>query len=193
MPLNIAMRNGERPQMRLGKGLTGRTVGIHGCGNVGKEVVRLLKPFNCEILVHDIADYPEFYRAHGVKPVSFDELLERSEVLTLHVPKTAATIGLYDENVLARLRPDCVLVNTCRGGIVDEDVLYERLSTNKLAAACFDVFAIEPAINDKLINLPNMLSSPHIGAATDEARISMGLAAIEGLSVHELVREGQTF
>jgi D-3-phosphoglycerate dehydrogenase len=193
MPLNIAMRNGERPRMRLGKGLTGRTVGIHGCGNVGKEVVRLLKPFNCEILVHDIADYPEFYRENGVKPVSFDELIEWSEVLTLHVPKTAATIGLYDAAVLARLRPDCVLVNTCRGGIVDEDALYERLSTNKLAAACFDVFAIEPAVNDKLINLPNMLSSPHIGAATDEARISMGMAAIEGLSVHELVREGQTF
>jgi D-3-phosphoglycerate dehydrogenase len=193
MPLNIAMRNGERPHMRLGKGLTGRTVGIHGCGNVGKEVVRLLKPFNCEILVHDIADYPEFYREYGVKPVSFDELLERSEALTLHVPKTAATIGLYDAEVLARLRPDCVLVNTCRGGIVDEDVLYERLSTNQLAAACFDVFAIEPAVNDKLINLPNMLSSPHIGAATDDARISMGMAAIEGLTVHELVREGQTF
>ncbi len=86
-----------------------------------------------------------------------------------------------------------MLVNTCRGGIVDEDALYERLSTNKLAAACFDVFAIEPAVNDKLINLPNMLASPHIGAATDEARISMGMAAIEGLTVHELVREGQTF
>ena len=124
MPLNMAMRNGERPRMRLGKGLTGRTVGIHGCGNVGKEVVRLLKPFNCEIIVYDIEDYADFYRANGVTAVSFDELIERSEVLTLHVPKTAATIGLYDAEVLARLRPDCVLINTCRGGIVDEDALY---------------------------------------------------------------------
>jgi D-3-phosphoglycerate dehydrogenase len=193
LPLNLAMRNGERPRMRLGKGLTGRTVGIHGCGNVGKEVVRLLTPFNCEIIVNDIENYAEFYKENGIAPVSFDELIERSEVLTLHVPKTAATIGLYDAKVLARLRPDCVLINTCRGGIVDEAALAERLSTNKLAAACFDVFAIEPATNDALINLPNMLASPHIGAATDEARISMGLAAIEGLSVHELVRPGQTF
>ena len=193
LPLNLAMRNGERPRMRLGKGLTGRTVGIHGCGNVGKEVVRLLTPFNCEIIVNDIENYAEFYKENGIAPVSFDELIERSEVLTLHVPKTAATIGLYDAKVLARLRPDCVLINTCRGGIVDEAALAERLSTNKLAAACFDVFAIEPAPNDALITLPNMLASPHIGDATDEARISMGLAAIEGLSVHELVRPGQTF
>lgn len=193
MPLNMAMRNGERPRMRLGKGLTGRTVGIHGCGNVGKEVVRLLKPFNCEIIVHDIVDYADFYRENGVTPVSFDDLVERSEVLTLHVPKTKETIDLYDAKVLARLRPDCVLINTCRGGIVNEVALYERLSTNQLAAACFDVFAVEPATVDPLLNLPTMLASPHIGAATDEARISMGMAAIEGLSKHELVRPGQTF
>jgi phosphoglycerate dehydrogenase-like enzyme len=193
MPLNIAMRGGERPRMRLGKGLTGRVVGIHGCGNVGKEVVRLLKPFNCEIIVCDIENYADFYRENGVRPVSFDELVERSEVLSLHVPKTAATIDLYDAKVLARLRPDCVLINTCRGGIVNEDALTERLAANKLAAACFDVFAVEPATVDTLINLPNMLASPHIGAATDEARITMGMAAIEGLTENQLVRPGQTF
>ena len=193
MPLNVAMRAGERPRMRLGKGLTGRVVGIHGCGNVGKEVVRLLKPFNCEIIVHDIENYADFYRENGVTPVSFDELIERSEVLMLHVPKTAATIDLYDAKVLARLRPDCVLINTCRGGIVNEDVLTERLASNKIAAACFDVFAVEPATVDTLINLPTMLASPHIGAATDEARIAMGMAAIDGLKQNELVRPGQTF
>ena len=160
---------------------------------MGKEVVRLLKPFDCEILAHDIVDYPDFYRANGVTPVSFDELVERSEVLTLHIPKTAATIDLYDENVLARLRTDCVLINTCRGGIVNEVALAERLANDQLAAACFDVFAVEPATYDALINLPTMLASPHIGAATDDARISMGMAAIEGLSQNELVRPGQTF
>ncbi len=193
MPLNIAMRNAERPRMRLGKGLTGRIVGIHGCGNVGKEVVRLLKPFNCEIIVNDIADYSAFYREYGIRAVSFDELVERSEVLSLHVPKTAATIGLYSDAVLARMRPDAVLINLCRGGIVDEEALYERLRTNKIAAASFDVFDIEPATNDKLINLPNMLAAPHIGAATDEARITMGMAAIDGLTENALVRPGQTF
>ena len=74
-----------------------------------------------------------------------------------------------------------------------EAALAERLAGNQLAAACFDVFAIEPATNDALINLPNMLASPHIGAATDEARVAMGMAAIEGLSQNQLVRPGQTF
>ncbi|MGH7715892.1 MAG: NAD(P)-dependent oxidoreductase, partial [Vulcanimicrobiaceae bacterium] len=158
MPLNVAMRAGQRPRMRLGKGLTGRVVGIHGCGNVGKEVVRLLEPFNCEIIAHDIENYAEFYRENGVTPVSFDELIERSEVLSLHVPKTVATIDLYDAKVLARLRPDCVLINTCRGGIVNEGALAEHLASNELAAACFDVFAVEPATADALINLPTMLA-----------------------------------
>jgi phosphoglycerate dehydrogenase-like enzyme len=193
MPLNVAMRAGERPRMRVGKGLTGRTVGIHGCGNVGKEVVRLLKPFNCEILAYDIENYAEFYRDNGVTPVSFDELIDRSEVLTLHIPKTAETTDLYGAKILARLRPDCVLINTCRGGIVNEEALTERLASNKLAAACFDVFDVEPAIVDTLINLPTMLASPHIGAATEDARIVMGMAAIEGLTEHTLVRPGQTF
>jgi phosphoglycerate dehydrogenase-like enzyme len=192
-PLNMAMRAGERPRMRLGRSLTGRTVGIHGCGNVGKELVRLLAPFDCTILAYDIADYAEFYRASGVTPVGFDELIERAEVLTLHIPKTAETIGLYDDAVLARLRPDCVLINTCRGGIVDESALYERLASNALVAACFDVFAVEPAPNDALLNLPNFLGTPHIGAATDEARIAMGMAAIEGLTDHAPLREGQYF
>ena len=86
MPLNLAMRGGERPRNRDGRLLTGRTVGIHGCGNIGKEVVRLLKPFGCTVIACDVKDYPEFYRDNDVTPVSFDELLERSEVLTLHLP-----------------------------------------------------------------------------------------------------------
>lgn len=191
--LNQEMRAGKRPRMRLARGLTGRTVGIHGCGNVGKELVRLLKPFNCELIAHDIADYREFYSANGVTPVNFDELLARSEVLTLHVPKTAATIGLYDAATLDRLRPDCVLINTCRGGIVDEDALAERLASGAIVAACFDVFSIEPATNDRLLNLPNFLATPHIGAATDDARLAMGRAAIDGLTDNALVRPGQTF
>ncbi len=95
MPLNLAMRAGERPRIRNGLFLTGRTVGIHGCGNIGKEVVRLLQPFNCNIIACDIKDYADFYKQWNVTPVSFDELLARSEVLTLHLPKTKQTIGLY--------------------------------------------------------------------------------------------------
>ena len=190
---NQSMRAGERPRYRNGLLLTGRTVGIHGCGNIGKEVVRLLKPFNCTIIACDVKDYPAFYEANGVTPVSFDELLERSEVLTLHLPRTRSTRGLYSREVLERLRPDCVLINTCRGGIVDEDALADRLESGALPAACFDVFAIEPAVNDRLLNLPNFLATPHIGAGTEETRIAMAEAALRGLTENELVEPAKYY
>jgi len=90
-PLNQSMRAGDRPRNRNGRLLTGRTVGIHGCGNIGKEVIRLLKPFGCTILACDVKDYASFYQANDVFPVSFDEPLERAEVLTLHLPKIRST------------------------------------------------------------------------------------------------------
>src|SRR5262245_23682307 len=182
MPLNIAMRAGERPGIRNGRFLTGRVVGIHGCGNIGKEVVRLLAAFNCKIRACDIRDYAAFSRQWIVTPVSLDELPARSEVLTLHLPKTRQTLGLYSREVLGKLQPGCVLVNTCRGGIVDEDALLARLDSGALMAACFDVFAIEPAQNDRLLRHPNMLAAPHIGASTEETRLILVRAAIKGLT-----------
>lgn len=185
--VNLAMRNGERPGMRSGSLLTGRVVGLHGCGNIGKEVVRLLKPFGCKVLACDVKDYAEFYKANDVTPVGMDELLERSEVLSLHLPKTKVTRGLYSAGVLSRIRKGTVLVNTCRGEIVDEDALLQVLEAGRLRAACFDVFAVEPATCDKLLNHPRMLATPHIGAGADEIRIMMVDAAIRGLEVNELV------
>jgi D-3-phosphoglycerate dehydrogenase len=187
MPLNVAMRAGERPKLRNGRFLTGRVVGIHGCGNIGKEVVRLLQPFNCKFLACDIKNYADFYKQYEVTPVSFDELLARSEIVTLHLPKTRQTLGLYTREVLSKLRPDCLLINTCRGGIVDEDALLERLESGALTAACFDVFAFEPAQNDRLLRHPNMLATPHIGASTEETRLILVRAAIRGLTENALV------
>ncbi len=179
--LNLAMRNGERPRWIMGRLLSGRTVGIHGCGHIGKTLVQLLKPFGCEILACDIRDYSDFYREHGVEAVDMDTLLARSEVLTLHLSKSRQTTGLYDRAALERIRPGAVLINTCRGGIVDEDVLLERLEKGALTAACFDVFAIEPATNDALLRHPNMLATPHMGAAIEEVRVEMFRSAIRGL------------
>ena len=193
MPLNLAMRAGERPRFRNGRLLTGRVVGIHGCGHIGKEVVRLLAPFGCELLACDIKDYPDFYHANAVTPVSFETLLARSEVLTLHLPKTPATEKLYGRDVLARLRPDCVLINTCRGGIVDEAALADRLESGQLVAACFDVFAVEPSDNDRLLRNPNLLATPHIGASAEEIRLAMVRAAIHGLTHHDLVEPAQFY
>ena len=179
--LNLAMREGQRPKWTMGRLLSGRTVGIHGCGHIGKQLVRLLQPFGCEILACDIRDYSDFYREHGVTAVDMNELLERSEILTLHLAKSRLTTGLYDAATLAKIREGAVFINTCRGGIVDEDALLERLEGGHLTAACFDVFAIEPAENDALLRHPNTLATPHMGAAIEEVRVEMFRSAIRGL------------
>ncbi len=179
--LNLAMREGQRPKWIMGRLLSGRTVGIHGCGHIGKEIVRLLKPYGCEVLACDIRDYSDFYRENGVTAVGMDELLERSEILTLHLAKSRLTTGMYDGPTLAKIRQGAIFINTCRGGIVDEDALLERLEGGDLTAACFDVFAIEPAENDALLRHPNMLATPHMGAAIEEVRVNMFRSAIRGL------------
>ncbi len=179
--LNLAMREGKRPKWIMGRLLSGRTVGIHGCGHIGKELVRLLQPFGCEILACDIRDYSDFYRQHGVTAVDMDELLERSEILTLHLAKSHLTTGMYDRKAQEKIREGAIFINTCRGGIVDEDVLLERLQGGHLTAACFDVFAIEPAQNDALLRHPNMLATPHMGAAIEEVRVEMFRSAVRGL------------
>lgn len=189
--LNQAMRGALRPRQNVGRHLSGRVFGLHGCGNIGQQVVRLLAPFGCTILACDLRDYADFYRQHGVTPVSFAELLARSEVLSLHLPLTPRTRGLYDASVLDALRGDCVLINTSRGHIVDEVALRERLEAGSLPAACFDVFAIEPAADDRLLGLPNFLATPHIGASAVEARLAMARAAIRGLTENALVQAGQ--
>jgi phosphoglycerate dehydrogenase-like enzyme len=192
--VNHAMRSLERPRQNLGRQLTGRVVGIHGCGHIGKVLVQLLKPFACTVLACDIrndAAQRDFYAQHGVSAVSFEELLQRSEVLSIHVPLTEHTRNLYDDRALGALRPDCVLINTCRGFIVDEVALRDRLASGRLLAACFDVFAIEPAIDDALLRLPNFLATPHIGASAVETRLAMAQAAIRGVTENALVTKGQ--
>ena len=177
----LGHRQGERPKWIMGRLLSGRTVGIHGCGHIGKEVVRLLQPYGCEILACDIRDYSDFYGQHGVRAVEMEELLERSEILTLHLAKSRLTTGMYDRAALGKIPEGAVFINTCRGGIVDEDALLERLEGGHLTAACFDVFAIEPAENDALLRHPNMLATPHMGAAIEEVRVNMFRSAIRGL------------
>ena len=189
-PLYAAMRDGERPRHQMGRHLSGRVVGLHGCGNVGKDVVRLLQPLGCEILVHDIRDYGDFYTEFGVQAVSMDELVDRSEVLSLHIPLDDTTRGLYSADVLDRMRDDAVLINTCRGGIVDEIALKERLLDGRLAAACIDAFTVEPPTDDELLNAPNFLCTPHIGGSAAEARLAMGRAAIDGIEDNFLPEPG---
>jgi len=187
---NLAMRAGQRPLQRIGRQLSGRVVGVHGCGEIGKEFVRLLQPFGCEIIANDIKDYSDFYDQYGVKAVDVDELLERSEVLSIHLQVTEKTRWFYNAATLDRLRPDCVLINTARGRIIDEAALRERLMDGRIFGAAIDAFEVEPPEDDVLLNLPNFMATPHIGAGSQEARWTMGSTAIAGLTDNFIPQPG---
>jgi phosphoglycerate dehydrogenase-like enzyme len=172
-------------RQHVGGYLTKRTVGIIGCGNIGKDLVSLLKVFDCPILVYDIRDYQEFYDSHAIEAVSLEELLTRSDIVTLHVPLNESTHNMLDAQRLALLKPSALLINASRGGLVDERELKVMLRDNRLAAAAFDVFAVEPPQDFELLELPNFLVTPHIGGSANEAILAMGMAAIDGLDRHE--------
>lgn len=173
-------------RQHVGGELSGRTVGIIGCGHVGKDLVQMLKPFGCPILVHDIREYTDFYKAHSVKSVSLETLLAQSDVVTLHVPLDESTRGMLTAQMLELMKPTAVLLNAARGGLVDEAALKRMLQDKKILAAAFDVFAVEPPVDNELLALPNFLATPHIGGSAQEAILAMGRAAIDGLDANEI-------
>jgi D-3-phosphoglycerate dehydrogenase len=173
-------------RQQVGGNLSGRTVGIVGCGHVGKDLVLLLRAFQCAILVNDILDFPDFYAAQAIEPVDLETLLRRSDIVTLHIPLNDSTRGLLDARRLAMLKPTAVLINTARGGLVDEAALKHMLRERRLAAAAFDVFAQEPPTDEELLALPNFLATPHIGGSAQEAILAMGRAAIRGLDINDI-------
>lgn len=177
---------GETWQNKKGRQLTGRTIGIVGCGHIGKDLTGLLAPFGCRILANDIRDFPEFYAENGVEPVSLDQLLEAADIVTLHIPLNVATHHIINAGTIARMRRGAILINAARGGLVDEAALKAALQQRHLQAAAFDVFAIEPPEDWELFKLPNFLGTPHIGGSTEEAILAMGRAAIAGLDDHAL-------
>jgi len=168
-------------RQHLGGLLSGRTVGIIGCGFIGKDLVTLLQPWGCTLLAHDILDFPDFYAAHGVQAVSLNELLSRSDVVTLHVPLDESTQNMLSADKLRHMKPSAILINAARGGLIDESAVKAMLKSNRLAAAAFDVFNSEPPSDMELLNLPNFLVTPHIGGSAEEAILAMGRSAIDGL------------
>ena len=144
--------------------------------------MRLLQPFSCEILANDIADRSAFYEKYGVKAVDTDELWERSEILSIHLTVTNKTRGLYNSEVLDRLKPGCILINTARGQILDEAAVKERLKDGRLAVAAIDAFQREPTDDDEFLNLPNLIATPHMGGNTAEIGAHQGRIVSEDLA-----------
>jgi phosphoglycerate dehydrogenase-like enzyme len=182
---HVVVANGEVPtgvwRQIMGGQLSGRTVGIIGCGHVGKDLVTLLEPFGCKVLVNDIVDYPNFYNIHNIEPVSLPDLMANSDVVSIHVPLDKSTRGILDKEMLSLMKPSAILINLARGGLVNERALKEMLINKMIAGAAFDVFESEPPSDMELLALPNFFATPHIGGSSEEAVIAMGRSAIKGL------------
>jgi len=173
-------------QNRMGKEISDRTVGIIGCGFIGKDLTPILNAFGCKVLAHDILDFPEFYAANHVEAVSLDELLQRSDIVTLHLPLDDSTRDIITAEKLALMKSDSIIINHARGGLINEKALKIALQENQISAAAIDAFVDEPPTDLEMLSLPNLLVTPHIGGSSEEAILAMGRAAIAGLDENKI-------
>jgi D-3-phosphoglycerate dehydrogenase / 2-oxoglutarate reductase len=176
-PAHAALTRGEWKRSKYtGIELYEKTVGIVGLGRIGVLVAQRLSAFGMDVIAYD--PYVQAGRAAqmGVRMVSLEELMRESDFISVHLPKTAETVGLVGDDEFAVARPGLVLVNAARGGIVDEKALYDALKTGRIAAAGLDVFAQEPCTDSPLFELENVVATPHLGASTDEAQEKAGIA-----------------
>jgi D-3-phosphoglycerate dehydrogenase len=172
---DASVRRGEWEKGRFqGRELRGKTLAIIGLGKIGGAVARRARAFEMECIGFDPIVSSADALAMGVEPVTFDELFPRAEVLTLHAPILPETKGMVGAAELARMPRGAVLVNAARGGLVDEASLVEALRSGALAGAALDVFSEEPPKGSPLLSLPNVVLTPHIGAATVEAQEAVG-------------------
>ena len=173
---NWTRENAWSPEFFTGKDVSGATLGIVGLGEIGQAVARRAAGFGMEVLAWNRS----LREVTGVENVSLDELLLRSDFVSLHLALTAETRGLLDADRIALMKPGAVLVNTARGGIVDEQALAAALASGQLSAAGIDVFEHEPvAADNPLLSLPNVVVAPHIGSATVMTRAKMADLAVE--------------
>ena len=167
-----AIRNGEWLKKELkGTELKGKYLGIIGCGNIGKRLGRLAKGLYMNIIGFDVIPIDEeFSKDVGLMKADLDTLLQSSDYISLHVPLLDSTRHMINEEKLSLMKNSAKIINTSRGGVIDEDALYNALKNGKLGGAALDVFENEPATNSKLATLDNVILTPHIGAQTKEAQ-----------------------
>lgn len=178
--LNQDVLNGNFKQKK-GRCLTGKTIGLIGLGNIGKDIVELLKPFQCQIQCYDIKIDEAYCHENQVQDVDLETLLNTSDIISIHLPLIESTENFIDDKKLSQMKKDVILINTARGGLVNETHLLNFLKENSSASAGFDVFLEEPLKNLDLVKLPNFVATPHIGGSTEEAIINMGITSIENL------------
>lgn len=165
---------------KMGRLLSGKTVGIVGLGRIGRRVATLLEPFGVELLAYDIFPDTAWAAEHGVAFTPFHDLLSRADVVTIHTSKTPDVGPIFGREELALMKEGAVIVDTARGDVLDEAALAEALREGRLGGAYLDVFAEEP-YGGALRELPGVLLTPHAGSYAEEARVRMETEAVEQL------------
>jgi len=182
VPANIALKKGEWKRSKFtGIELSEKTIGIVGFGRIGVLVAQRLAGFGVHLIAYDPFVQPAKAATHNVKMVSLDELLEQSDFITVHLPKTPETAGLIGEEALKKVKPTVRIINASRGGIVNEQALFTALKEGRVAGAGIDVYDSEPCTDSPLFTLDQVVSTPHLGASTDEAQEKAGIAVAKSV------------
>jgi len=165
----------------IGKSVWEKTLGVIGLGKISRQVVKRAIGFEMNILAFDIVKDKKFVQKYGIKYVNLEKLLRKSDYITIHIPLNDATRGMISYEELEKMKKNAFLINTSRGGIVDEEALYDALRNNKLRGAALDVYNNEPLRESPLKELDNVIMTPHIGAYTEEAIENMSIQAAQNL------------
>ena len=182
VPANLALKNGKWARSKFGGvELQEKTVGIIGMGKIGLLVAKRLAGFDMKFVAYD--PYVKQAPAGGpeIKMVELDELLKVSDFITIHIPKTAETTGLLGKAAFSQVKPTVHIINAARGGVVDEDALFEALIQGQVAGAGLDVYATEPSTDSPLFALDQVVATPHLGASTEEAQEKAGIAVAQSV------------
>ena len=167
------IRNGNWIKKELaGSELKGKYLGIIGLGNIGKRLGRLTRALNMNIIGYDVVPIDEeFSKEVGLMKADLDTLLSSADYVSLHVPLLDSTHHMINAEKLKLMKNTARIINTSRGGVIDEEALYNSLKEGNIAGAALDVFEVEPATGNKLTTLPNFVATPHMGAQTKEAQL----------------------
>ena len=164
----------------VGTELMGKKIGIIGMGRIGETLIKRMQCFDVSVKYYDIIRKPSLEKEFMIEYSSIDEIVEESDIITLHIPATPETRHLIDRERLGKMKPGVYIINTARGSVIEEDALVEALESGKVAGAAFDVFQKEPiTIDHPLAKMDNVILTPHIGASTAEAMIRMATQVSE--------------
>lgn len=172
---------GWRPTFYLGSQLKGKTLGIIGLGNIGKNLAKRARAFEMKVVYYSRTRKEDFEKEFDIEYMDKDEVIRSSDFLSLHTAYVPDLRHLISKKELEMMKKSAILINASRGPIVDEDALADALIENVIAGAALDVYEFEPRVNEKLMDLDNVILAPHLGNATFEARLEMGENAKDNL------------